>query len=135
AWGLGEWGIESGWLGRDEGAMRIRGRSIRYELAVFLDSWSHVRRRLARKGSKQIGKDWRELLEVARAADPDPWRDRFRKAVLNDDGKALVELAAAAPISSLPAETVDRLGDALLGREAIEEAAAFLKKGQRVHPQ
>ena len=108
---------------------------IRYELAVFLDSWSHVRRRLAQPGSKQFGKDWRELLEVARAADPDPWRDRFRKAVLNNDRKALVELAASAPISSLPVETVDRLGDALLGKGTIEEAAAFLKKGQRLHPQ
>src|SRR6185295_199529 len=49
--------------------------------------------------------------------------------------KALVELAASAPISYLPAETVDRLGDALMGMGAIEEAAAFLKKGQRVHPQ
>jgi tetratricopeptide (TPR) repeat protein len=81
------------------------------------------------------GKDWRELLEVARAADPDPWRNRFRKAVLNDDRRALIELAALAPIASLPAETVDRLGDALIGGRAIHEAAAFLKKGQRLHPQ
>ena len=130
-----EYGIDIDALDRDEAARRIRARSIRYELAVFLDSWSHVRRRLAQLGSKPIGKDWKELLEVARAADPDPWRDRFRKAVLNDDRKALVELAASAPISSLPAETVDRLGDALLEQGHLKEAAAFLKKGQRLHPQ
>jgi eukaryotic-like serine/threonine-protein kinase len=130
-----EYGIDIDALDRDEAATRIRARSIRYELAVLLDSWSHVRRRLAQQGAKPIGKDWRELLAVARAADPDPWRDRFRKAVLNDDLKTLVELAASAPISSLPAETVDRLGDALMGAGVIEEAAAFLKKGQRLHPQ
>jgi serine/threonine protein kinase/Flp pilus assembly protein TadD len=130
-----EYGIDIDALDRDEAATRIRARSIRYELAVLLDSWSHVRRRLAQQDSKQFGKDWRELLEIARAADPDPWRDRFRKAVLNDDRKALVELATSAPISSLPVQTVDRLSDALMGMGVIEEAAAFLKKGQRLHPQ
>jgi len=130
-----EYGMDIDSLDRDEAAKRIRARSIRYELSVFLDSWSHVRRRLPQRNSKQIGKDWRELLQVARAADPDPWRDRFRMAVLNDDRTALVELAASAPISSLPAETVDRLGDALLDKDIIKEAAAFLKKGQRLHPQ
>jgi tetratricopeptide (TPR) repeat protein len=74
-------------------------------------------------------------LEIARAVDPDPWRDSFRKAVLNGDRKALIKLAASAPFSSLPAETVDRLGDALMGMGAIEETAAFLKKGQMHHPQ
>ena len=130
-----EFGIDIDALERGEAARRIRARAIRQQLAVFLDSWSHVRRRLEIRGSKPTGKDWRELLEVARAADPDPWRDQFRKAVLSDDRQRLVELAASAPISSLPAETVDRLGDALIDRGAFEEAAAFLKKGQRRHPQ
>jgi serine/threonine protein kinase/Flp pilus assembly protein TadD len=130
-----EYGIDIDALDRDEAARRIRDKSIRYELAVFLDSWSHVRRRLENRGAKRAGKDWKELLEVARAADPDPWRDQFRNAVLNNDRKALVELAASAPISSLPVETVDRLGDALMSKETIEEAADFLKKGQRLHPQ
>ncbi len=129
------YGIDVDALSRDEAARRIRARDVRYELAVFLDSWSHVRRRLALLGTKRAGKGWRELLEVARLADPDPWRDRFRKAVLNGDRKALVELAASAPLASLPVETVDRLGDALLGKDTVREAAAFLKKGQRLHPQ
>jgi tetratricopeptide (TPR) repeat protein len=132
-----EYGIDIDALDRDEAARRIRARPIRYELAVLLDSWSHVRRRrrLAEQGAQPVGKDWKELLEIARAADPDPWRDRFRKAVLNDDRKALIDLAASAPVSSLPARTVDRLGDALIGVRAIVEAAAFLKMGQWLHPQ
>src|SRR5262249_36014483 len=92
-----EYGIDIDALDRGEAAKRIRARPIRYELAVLLDSWSYVRRRLAKRGSRQIGKGWKELLQVARAADPDPWRDRFRKAVLNGDRKALVEVAASAP--------------------------------------
>jgi serine/threonine protein kinase/Flp pilus assembly protein TadD len=130
-----DYGIEIDALARDEAAARIRARKIRYELAVFLDSWSHVRRRLAQQGFKPRGKDWKELLEIARAADPDPWRDRFRKAVLDGDRKALVELAETAPLASLPVETVDRLGDALLGKATLKEAVAFLRKGQRFHPQ
>jgi tetratricopeptide (TPR) repeat protein/serine/threonine protein kinase len=129
-----EYGIDIDALDPDVAAEHIRARSICYELAVFLDSWSYVRRRLMNRGSKQTGMGWRELLEVARAADPDPWRDRFRKAVQNDDLQALVETAASAPISSMPAETVDRLGDALFCTGAFQEAAAFLRKGQRVHP-
>jgi tetratricopeptide (TPR) repeat protein len=129
-----EYGIDIDALDRDAAAMRIGARSIRYELAVFLDSWSHVRRRLAEQGSQQIGKDWRELLEVARAADPDPWRDQFRTAVRNGDAKALIQIAETAPISSLSAETVDRLGDALMSI-SFKDAGAFLKKGQRRHPQ
>jgi serine/threonine protein kinase/Flp pilus assembly protein TadD len=130
-----DYGIDIDVLARDEAARRIRAQSIRCELAVFLDSWSHVRRRLANRGAKPIGKDWKELLEIARAADPDPWRDRFRKAVLNNDRQALVGLAVEAPIASLPVETVDRLGDALLGNDTVKDAAAFLKKGQQLHPQ
>ncbi|MGH7134424.1 MAG: hypothetical protein ACREHD_01710, partial [Pirellulales bacterium] len=130
-----EYGIDIDALDRDDAVLRIRARPIRYELSVLLDSWSYVRRRLATQGAMPAGKDWKELLEVARAADPDPWRDRFRKAVLNDNRQALVELAASAPLSSLRVETVDRLGDALLGMGAIDDAAAFLKKGQRLYPQ
>ena len=130
-----EYGMDIDALDRDVAAMRIKARPIRFELAVFLDSWSYVRRRLEAQSPIRAGKNWRELLEVARVADPDPWRDQFRKAVLNDDRQALVQLAASAPLSSLPAETVDRLGGALMASGAFEEAAAFLKKGQRVHPQ
>ncbi|HMF14339.1 MAG TPA: serine/threonine-protein kinase, partial [Gemmataceae bacterium] len=130
-----EYGIDIDALDPGEAARRIRARSIRYELAVFLDSWSFVRRRLENTNSDKAGKDWRELLEIARAVDPDPWRDRFRAAVQADDRQALVELAASAIVSSLPAETVDRLGDALINAGASMEAAAFLKEGERIHPQ
>jgi tetratricopeptide (TPR) repeat protein len=115
--------------------MSIRARSIRYELAAFLDSWSHARRDLEHRGAKAIGKDWKELLEIARTVDPDPWRDAFREGLINGDRQALIGLAASAPIWSLPAETVDRLGHALLYMGANAEAAAFLKEGQLLHPQ
>jgi tetratricopeptide (TPR) repeat protein len=130
-----EYGIDIDDLDPLEAARRIKARNIRYELAVFLDSWSHVRRRLEELGTKRVGKNWKELLVVARAADPDPWRDRFRTAVLDNDRKALVKLGTSAPISSLPVETVDRLGGALLGAATVQDAASFFKKGQQLHPQ
>src|SRR5262249_60452921 len=64
-----------------------------------------------------------------------PWPAGFQRQVLNADRDALAEVAASAPVSSLPAETVDRLGDALMYMGALQEAIAFLKKGQQHHPQ
>lgn len=130
-----EYGIDIDVLEPDDAVRRIQARPIRYELAILLDSWSYVRRRLEARGKRPVGRDWKELLEIARAVDSDPWRDRFRNAVLNDDRKALVELAASVPVSSLRAETVDRLGNALMVMGAIQEAVDFLKKGQGHYPQ
>ena len=129
-----EYGIDIDSLAPEVAAEQIRARSIYYELAVFLDSWSHVRQEVMKRGSKPLGKDWKELLEIARRADPDPWRDLFRKALESEDRQALVGIATSAPTVSLTARTVDRLGDALMRTGALKEAAAFLGKGQRIHP-
>jgi serine/threonine protein kinase/tetratricopeptide (TPR) repeat protein len=128
------YGIDVDVLDPEVATKQIGARSICYELTVFLDSWSHVRQEVTKRGSKPFSKDWKELLEIARRADPNPWRDRFRKALENEDHKALVEIAASAPMSSLNARTVDRLGDALIRIGALKEAAAFLRRGQRLHP-
>jgi tetratricopeptide (TPR) repeat protein/serine/threonine protein kinase len=127
-------GIDIDALDVKEAAERIRARSIGYELCVILDTWAYARRRVSEAGSNRTGRDWKELLEIARAADPDPWRDRFREALQNDDRKSIVEAAESAPISSLPALTVDRLGSALFHLGAFKDGAAFLRKGQRLHP-
>jgi serine/threonine protein kinase/tetratricopeptide (TPR) repeat protein len=130
-----EYGIDIDTLDREAAADLIRNRSIHYELAVFLDCWSQVRRRLELRGDAMYAKDWKELLDIARAADPDPWRDQLRSALRSGDRTALVKLSESAPIAALPAETVDRIGDALLGLGATAEAAAFLKNGQVLHAQ
>ena len=47
------------------------------ELASYLDEWAYVRR-----GAKVPEATWQRLLAVSRASDPDPWRDRLRKQLV-----------------------------------------------------
>lgn len=56
--------VSARWLG---------GRTEPVELASYLDDWAEARR-LA--GGREEA--WAKLIEVARAADPDPWRDTLR---------------------------------------------------------
>jgi superkiller protein 3 len=129
-----DYGIDIDALDHDTAVQRIRARSICFEMAVMLDQWAMVRGSLSKRGVGHTGKDWKVLLAIARAVDPDPWRDQFRKAVEKQDRQALLDLVASAPVSSLPAATVNRFGSALLGARAYNEGAAFLRKGQDLHP-
>src|SRR5262249_7573641 len=95
-----EYGIDLAALTVAEAAERIQESSIRLELARALDFWSSMRRRAGSKASPR----WQQLLEVARAADPDPWRDELRAALENDDRQALQTLAASADVHDLPPE-------------------------------
>jgi serine/threonine protein kinase/Flp pilus assembly protein TadD len=126
-----EYGIDPAALAVAEAAERIRGRSIRRELARALDFWSSMRRR----ARNELAPDWRQLLEVARAADPDPWRDRLRAALQNDDRQALEALAASADVQKLPPETLTLLGRTLAEfLESPGQAAALLRQAQQQHP-
>jgi tetratricopeptide (TPR) repeat protein/tRNA A-37 threonylcarbamoyl transferase component Bud32 len=60
-------------------ASRIRNTAVREQLVAALDDWAAVTQNQPRRA-------W--LLEVARRADPDPWRDRFRDpGVWRDRGR------------------------------------------------
>jgi serine/threonine protein kinase len=80
----------------EEGAttgQRIRGRPICLELSAALDDWAFIRKvHSSRTGTTA---DWKHLLSIARVADPDPWRNRFRDALESDswDKKMLEDLA------------------------------------------
>jgi serine/threonine-protein kinase len=68
----------------------LAARAKTVELTGYLDDWAFVRR------LKPVGGDWKRLLEAARAADPDPWRNALRaRAAAADDAAraALVKLA------------------------------------------
>src|SRR5262249_13764353 len=82
------YGLEPDRLDPGGAAEPLRSRPINVLLAAALDDWAYVRRLLGLPG-------WRWLLAVARAADPDPWRDRLRDALETDDPRALQELAAS----------------------------------------
>jgi tetratricopeptide (TPR) repeat protein len=129
-----DYGIDIDALDHETAVERIRARFICVDIAVMLDQWSMVRRSLSSRGMVHTGKDWKELLAIARAVDPDPWRDQFRTAVAKQDRQALLALVDSAPIASLPGPTVNRFGSALLGARAYKEGAAFLRKGQDLHP-
>jgi hypothetical protein len=95
-----DYGIEVENLGREESAHRIGERAIKAELAAALDDWALVRRYL-RTGNAD---HWQRVVEIARLADPDPWRDRLRTALVQSDKEALQKLAARkeVPFPHLP---------------------------------
>jgi serine/threonine-protein kinase len=75
-------------------------------------------------------RDW--LLEVARRADPDPWRDRVRDPAAWKDRKALAELARAAPLPDQPVPMLLALGEQLsvIGGDGV----GFLRRVHEHYP-
>jgi hypothetical protein len=78
-------------LSTEEAAERIQARSVPRELVAALQEWARVRRSSRPKADTT----WKVLLTIARAADPDDWRNRLRKAWEEKDKKVLTELAAS----------------------------------------
>jgi tetratricopeptide (TPR) repeat protein len=113
-----------------EAAERIRARNIRVELVRALDIWAAFYRRRRLQGSP----DWKRLLEVARAADPDRWRNQLRDALDRPDRKALEDLANSAAGGELPAATLHLLGATLRYAGAPDKAVALLRQAQRQYP-
>jgi dipeptidyl aminopeptidase/acylaminoacyl peptidase/serine/threonine protein kinase/Tfp pilus assembly protein PilF len=84
---LMEYGIDLRGETPEHNAEKFRRSNIRLPLVAAADFWLHLTRDLALR---------ERLLEVARMADPDPWRDRVRQAdVLSETEnlKALVDEA------------------------------------------
>jgi tetratricopeptide (TPR) repeat protein len=74
--------------GKAQGIAALRSSPIRLALVAALDHWAQFTA-LGNPNDQQLVR----LLELARAADPDPWRDRFREAALWQDPAALARLA------------------------------------------
>jgi tetratricopeptide (TPR) repeat protein len=125
-----DFGIDIEALAPAEAAARIGGTSIRPALIQALDEWAAMRRRA------QGGKDafWKKLLEIAVLADPDEWRNRFRRALLHRNRSAVEKLAEAVPIRDVPPATVFLLGHALKDLGALDKAMAVLREAHRHHP-
>jgi tetratricopeptide (TPR) repeat protein len=126
-----EYGIDLAVLPAEEAAERIRARSIRLELARALDFWSAMRRQAGKPGSP----DWKPLLELAKMADPDSWRNRLRDSLVRDDREDLKGMAASADVRDLPPATLVLLGKTLGDHlESPEQAVALLRQAQRQYP-
>src|SRR5262249_37150202 len=111
---------------REAGALVVV-RDIRVELAAALDGWVAVLRAEGRNV-------WRDRLAAARAADPDPFRDRVREAVARGDRKALEVLAAVDEVTDLPPPTLALMAQVLRGLRARDQSLALVTKAQRRHP-
>jgi tetratricopeptide (TPR) repeat protein len=136
------YGIDVEALAVPEAGARIRERAIGTQLAAALDNWALARRERERQESGMRSQPapgrfaWTRLLEVARVADPDPWRGSLREALAaGPKGSAeLKELVASAPVKELPPSTLTLLADVLRNAGALPLAEQVLREAQLRHP-
>src|SRR5262249_19917390 len=125
-----EYGLDVEALEPHEAAQRLRARNASVELPAALDDWALIRSTTQPGG----GPGWKDLLAVARAIDPDPWRNRVRDAWVRRDNPALTKLVAEEAVAAQPASTLILLGRALRQNGAGEQAITLLRKAQQWHP-
>ncbi|MCI0377588.1 MAG: protein kinase, partial [Gemmataceae bacterium] len=105
-------------------ANRIKASAIQTHLVAAMDDWAwHA------NGPRR---DW--ILSIARAADPDPWRDRFRDAAVWLDLVALEKLAREANVKDLSPRIVVVLGRLLMIRNGDAAAVEVLSAAQLRRP-
>jgi serine/threonine-protein kinase len=109
-----------------EAAERLRGRSIRGDLAAALDHWA---------GLEGDPRQRTHLRELAIAVDDDPQRNEIRHALANNDLAALKRLSAPERAAGQPAGTVALLAEALVPQQALAEAEALLRRAREEHPE
>jgi tetratricopeptide (TPR) repeat protein len=128
-----EFGIDVDALAPAEAAARIARSSIHAVLIKALDEWGPRRREEASlRGA--TNPDWTKLIEIARLADPDPWRNRCREAVLRRDRQALEQLADTVPIPQVSPRTLWLLGVTLNEVGGLDKAVTLLKRAQHQYP-
>jgi serine/threonine-protein kinase len=104
-------------------AARVRAFKWAAHIVAALDDWAVCAVDSARQD---------RLLEAARRADPDPWRDRVRDPAFWRDGKALADLAREAPLPDQPVPLLLALGERLSATG--EDAVGFLGRVQEQYP-
>lgn len=121
-----EYGVDFGRMGEAEIAGLLRDSGIAEEFAVALDDWSRFLRRAERKRVTALppgelgGFEWPRRVRIARAIDPNPDRDRLRRAFEDEDHDELARLAEESSLES-PYEVV-LLGSSLLELAVTNEA-------------
>jgi serine/threonine-protein kinase len=101
----------------------VRATWVREALVAGLDDWAACTSQRPRRA-------W--VLEVARGADPDPWRDRVRDPAAWDDTVALARLAEGPQAAQQSPQLLGMLGRLLVavGRDRI----GLLRRAQEQHP-
>jgi serine/threonine-protein kinase len=118
-------GLDMGHAGTTLFASAVRSSPARYALIAGLDTWMVLAKevydpRLAR------------LLELARAADPDPWRDRFRDPDVWADRDALARFASGVDAEQQSPTVLASLG-VLLGADGADPTP-FFERALLGHP-
>jgi serine/threonine-protein kinase len=118
-------GVGLGEVGQDTqaAAARVCASGVHAEIVVALDDWASITRKRQRR-------EW--LLAVARAADPDPERDRLRQPDFWRDKTGLSGLAGKPRVSALPPQLVVALGRALVRCDG--DPVPLLRQAQARHP-
>jgi serine/threonine-protein kinase len=117
-----------------EAGARIKARppGIALAMAAALDDWATLRR-----GRRKDPTGASRLVEVARAADPDPWRNDLRTTLVMADEvrrqQVLQTLARTAKLDELGAVSLDLLGTALADVGDRVTAEKVLRRAQIRH--
>jgi serine/threonine-protein kinase len=131
-----EAGVDIDVIGPELASARIRSRpaGVVLALSAALDDWASERRR----AKPQADAGWKRLVDTARAADPDPTRDRLRTLWSEPDSAArrelLEKLARDVDPRAWPPASVTLLAVALAEAGAREAAVALLYRAQAEHP-
>jgi tetratricopeptide (TPR) repeat protein len=131
-----EYGVDVERLDPAEAGARLATSPVASELANALDQWAHIRRDPHVRNA--VGAE--RLMAVAKATDPDPWRNTLRDTLsetATDRSRAvdaLQRLASTADPERLPEASVTRLASALSSQGSRETAIDLLRRSQRVHP-
>jgi tetratricopeptide (TPR) repeat protein len=117
------------WVGK----LRNLPRPVVVELAAAIDDWTSVCLHL-----RQFDRS-RRLVALARAIDPDDWRDTFRAAMVRDRGlrdqrEALKQMASDARLDGLSAQSLTLLGRALMAAGDPDAAISLLREARQRHP-
>jgi serine/threonine-protein kinase len=128
-------GVDVDALPPADAAARLRGRpaGLVLQLAGYLDSWHSIRRQ-----DHQPPERWRRPLAVARAADPDPYRERVRTLAEREDLKgqsdALKALARDEHAAELSPSSAMLLAHTLRHAGDAPGAIAVLERAVQQHP-
>jgi serine/threonine-protein kinase len=98
-------------------------------VAAALDDWAMVLRDCGFHDPERDPAVWKRLLEIARLADPDPWRGELRRLIGREDLSALRKLAETSDVQSL-----QLMGSALVIGGDGPACVAWLRKAHRQHP-
>ncbi len=119
-----EYGVNVETLPVEQAAAAIGERQIKADLIAALDDWL----RLTETGPRRDN-----LLRIARASDPEPTRDRLRRALAAGDLKELKDLAQLPSAARMPVSAVLLLADGLFQKNEVTPAVALLRQAQRLH--